>query len=226
MQFAPHVVVRKILKRIVRCIVYDIEHWIVYADLGNAPDPIEESASERIRATSRNHVDRIAKRYGMRFKTIEPEDVEAMIREAPRLRPAEVRARLSDSMGYVFYEGDRLGGWLWTTSSPRPREGVAPLLYEVRPAPGNIYIYDAYVMPVARGHGGIHLLYAHAFDELRRRGYQGVFFTVESGNFNMQRLGERVGFRRVGSLRYKRRLWWSRLDLGDLEAVCQPADPA
>ena len=206
----------KILYRIARLFVRNIEDWIACIDLREAPDPENESGDKKVRATTPEHIRRVRQRYNMRVHMATEADLEAILQAAPHGKRDEFEERLRTSNGYVFYEGEKVGGWLWVTSNPRPREGMTPMLFEVRPKPGHAYLFDGFVAPHARGHGGIHILYTFIFQDLRERDFRRVFFTCSNQNHNMHRLGRRLGFEFVGKIRYRRILCFARMDASDL----------
>lgn len=211
----------RVLRRACRCFYHRSVDCIYCVDLTRNPPEDEPPRPDRPKPLSRRRRSALERRYGLRFKKAESGEVAAIARDARDLDREEVAKRLEECEGFLFYENDRLGGWFWVTDRPRPCEGARPFKYPVDPPPGCFYAFDGFVLPHARGHGGLHLLYMHVIDQLRERGARALFFTCWQTNRNMRRMAERVGFEHVGTLTYERVLFWTRRDISDLSSLCE-----
>jgi GNAT superfamily N-acetyltransferase len=136
-------------------------------------------------------------------------------------RAAKIHERLTTSQCFVLYNNSKIAGWIWATKLLRPREGDGEFFYAVAPLPGHIYLYDGYILPHERGNGLGYKLIACVCMHLADQGHDFVFFTHDHRNRAMQSITQRLGFERIGELKYMRILWHKTIDIKVLETVCQ-----
>ncbi len=138
-----------------------------------------------------------------------------------RLRRA--RDRFPACRGVVVTRDGRPAGWAFVTTAPRPREGWPPLVYAVTPPPGLAYVFDVFVLPGHRGLGLARELVACCARLAARDGLCGLFLTYSHPA--MARVVSGLGFRRIGTLMYRRVLWMGGKDLSALDRIGRwPAD--
>jgi ribosomal protein S18 acetylase RimI-like enzyme len=128
--------------------------------------------------------------------------------------------RLTSSKGYIALDGDLIAGWLWITDKMRPKEGVYPFFYKITPPKGSVYIFDGYTVSAARKRGVMKVLVRHLLFELKQAGVDYAIFTYDHNNIAIERLLQTHGFSTVGTLTYRRYLWWVKQDTSGLENIC------
>ncbi len=155
------------------------------------------------------------------FREIRPEDVDWLAQQLEAGAGNEdLAARLGQSRGVMAVVADRFAGYAWGTQSPREKEGIPPFQFPIRPAPSLLYIYGGYVAPGYRRKGVLGgLLRQLLVETARAGGVSGAFLLT--AHPAVSAAADRLGFRRTGVLRYRRRLGFVSRDVSALAQVCQ-----
>ncbi len=78
---------------------------------------------------------------GLRIERLDRDRVESLRPGIGDKQADDFLERLDASDGFVIFDDGDLCGWIWGSDNLRPREGVPPLIYPVRPPPGVEYIF-------------------------------------------------------------------------------------
>lgn len=111
------------------------------------------------------------------------------------LHAAPERVALGDRP-WGLWEGDMLVAYGWTTGRPT----AFRTLFEVRPAPGEVYFYDFFTHPGHRGRGCYPLLLVGIADALAADGVQAGWIAVTESNTSSWRGVHKAGFQHAGDI--------------------------
>lgn len=127
--------------------------------------------------------------------------------------------RLHDSIGFVCEANDgAIAGYAWASAKTRENEGEYPFFYRIAPQSGDLYIFDVFVDPTYRGQGVATRLMKSVVSYALKEGYSRCFTLHDARNNAMIKISENTGFRRIGTLTYKRIGFWKTRDTSELKA--------
>jgi GNAT superfamily N-acetyltransferase len=133
----------------------------------------------------------------------------------------KIRTKKRFATPYLIFYGEAPAGYIWTGSSYIPREGRPPFLFDIRPKSGVVYLFDGYVLENRRRMGILTASMDRLLTGFRQKGYKAAFFIFEGSNRGTAKMGRKLGFRVVGSVRHRRMMGVPRRRLSSLERICE-----
>lgn len=193
----------RIIKKTARWVYRSVEYRLACFPLGEGPLPETESRRFTCRRLERSDLPAVESTFG------------------PAVHQRFVRRMEARATGYLLAEGPRLRGYVWCTSHPLRKEGVAPFTFDVVPRRGCIYWFDGRVLREARNQGGLTLLLNRLKTESAAAGFTTAFWLFDTRNAPVRRVAEKLGFAFVGGIRYRRFLFLATRELSALDRVCE-----
>ncbi|HVM34213.1 MAG TPA: GNAT family N-acetyltransferase [Actinomycetota bacterium] len=138
-------------------------------------------------------------------------DADVYARQIGTDSPTTFRRRLSATTGcWLLLERNRILHATWTTTGPA---WVGEIRRFFRPPPGDIYIYESFTQPDARGRGAYPLILGHVCGDAAAAGLTRAWIGVEKHNVPSVRAITKAGFEPGFEIEFGRR--WGRLLLGE-----------
>ncbi len=123
----------------------------------------------------------------------------------------ERRFRQGETCLGLFF-GDELGHVSWMVPGFLPIDrGISPV-----PVKGAVGIYDMFTLGEFRGRGAQTAALAELSRVAYRKGYRTAVAGIYENNAPSRHVFEKVGFRNIGTLRYRRTLWVERVRVPEL----------
>ena len=133
---------------------------------------------------------------------------------------AEFKRRTEHSVGVIMFVDGDYATSCWFTNNERKLEGDPPLVYAVRPKPGQAYVYDAFTKPERRNKRHFYKLSRATLLEIQSRGYDGICINFDAHQPKWMDYYKRLGFYKLGEVSYRRRLFFVERDLRLLDEIC------
>lgn|GEM_PF-1515065 len=147
---------------------------------------------------------------GMAVRRATAADDRSYARDIGTDSPTTFRRRLSASTGcWLLLERDRILHATWTTTGAAWAGEIRRFF---RPPDGDIYIYESFTRPEARGRGAYPLILGHVCGDAAAAGLTRAWIGVEKHNEPSMRAITKAGFRPALEIEFGRR--WGRLRVG------------
>ena len=121
--------------------------------------------------------------------------------------------RMKKATPYVAVLNHTIIAWLWITENAREKEGAKPFYYKVIPGKKNAYIFDTYVLPEHRNNQVITNLFMNMLKNIKKKGFLLAFLTFDKTNKPMKIIINKLGFKIIGQLSYKKILFYKKQNI-------------
>jgi ribosomal protein S18 acetylase RimI-like enzyme len=116
----------------------------------------------------------------------------------------EFSNRCSYATGLLHIVDGQLAAYMWVTDQSMENEGVAPFTHRVDLGRGETYVFDAFTYPQYRNTRVFYKTALCLLQHLKTSGCKAVYIIFDSRNPRWINFYERLGFKVIGSLRFKR----------------------
>lgn len=119
----------------------------------------------------------------------------------------------------VPFDDSGIMGYTWYTRAEMKKEGVRPLLYDIAPTAGTVYVFSSYMLKDKRNYFVAEKNLLTAMYDAKQHGSDRVITTTNVNNDVVKLMCRRLGFEYLGKISYTRWLFFSRTDAADLNKM-------
>lgn len=195
--------IKTIAKQIIRFFYYPITFRVAISNIGSY---------QRIQ----NH-----REWNLRVTEVGLSDLPKIREVFPEEVAKKFAARIKWSTPYLIENDKETIGYYWASSLPVINEGKAPFFFDIAPKPGVVYVYDGFILDRWRAGGIMTAAVDELFALFKARKVKAAFIMFDKKNRATNRLSEKLGMTVIGSLRYRRFVFFIRRDLSALDTICE-----
>ena len=138
------------------------------------------------------------------LRRAEPADLALFQGVIPPSELGHARQRLAHGHHcFLALDGDRLAAYCWATTRIDPSMGYLQLPLQ----PGDAYLDDAYTIPAYRRQGIQMAVHRYRLAYMQQQGCRRAILLIEPDNTASLQLAQRLGYRQVSRLTFRRILW-------------------
>lgn len=154
----------------------------------------------------------VEERADLSFRVATANDAARFAHDIGTESPSTFRARLSrGTRCYLVEKGSLIVHSTWATETAA---WTREIRRQLKPPPGDIYVYESFTRPEVRGRGVYPFALQHICADAREQGSNRVWVAVEADNPASVRAVTKAGFTEAFRVSYRRR--FGRLELGAL----------